>query len=62
MALTQEQFDKLHSVSIEDIEDVTSRFSFKVLCSCGYQGLLYTQEQSEALKQLHLDRRRLAPY
>jgi len=62
MPISQEQFEKLHTIEISDVLDETSRFFFKLICSCGYQGLLYTREQAEQLKEIHLSRRRVVPY
>jgi hypothetical protein len=62
MPLTQEQFDKLHTCKVVPIDDLTSRFSFKTECTCGAQGLFFTKEDAEKYMQLHLDRKRLAPY
>lgn len=62
MALTKEQLEKLHSIEIKSIEDATSRFSYKVVCSCGVEGLFYTKADAESYAQLHRARKTLRPY
>lgn len=62
MALTKEQFEKLHSTKIVSIEDGASRFSFRMECSCGVQGHFYTKQAAEEYERFHLDRKRVAPY
>lgn len=62
MAVSQEQVEKLHKVVIKPIDDATSRFSYKMGCSCGVQGHFFTIEDAEQYKQLHLNRKRMFPY
>jgi hypothetical protein len=61
MALTEAQFAKLHTVKVDEL-DSSSRFAFKVSCSCGVQGLFLTKEGAEAFKKFHIDGKRLNPY
>lgn len=62
MALSEEQFAKLHDAKVDPVEDATSRYSYKVTCSCGLHGLFFTKEDAERYRQFHLDRKRMAPY
>ena len=62
MALTKEQFEKLHSAKVIPIEDGASRFSFRVECSCGVAGHFYTKQAAEEYRDFHLNRKSVAPY
>jgi hypothetical protein len=61
MPLSQEQLEKLHLVEIKELDEA-SRFSFKVHCSCGVEGLFLTKEQAEGYKHYHLENKKVAPY
>jgi hypothetical protein len=59
MPIPKEEIERQHSVTITEITDRTSRFSFKLTCSCGVQGHFYTQEQVDKYKYMHLSRQGL---
>jgi len=62
MALSVEQFKKLHDGEVTEIKDATSRFTHEFKCKCGVEGKFYSKEDAEKYRQFHFDRKQMRPF
>ena len=60
--ISEKELEKLHKCEVKPLDNAASRFSHKVECSCGVQGLFYSEEEALQFKELHLYRKRRFPY
>jgi hypothetical protein len=62
MQAAEEEFTRLHSVKITELNERDTRFKFQASCSCSSQGLFLTREKAEEFAAKHLEARREAPF
>jgi hypothetical protein len=62
MYVTEEEFAKMHSVRITELNERSTRFKFQAICTCASQGLFLTREDAEMFEARHLEAKRKVPF